>query len=193
VPYALNGESMPLQDIVRTLNQWYRHASWGWEMVIENRATGIKSRGIYINPAAKVLHMAVDALARTTFNKPTYDRYVALGADYGGLLYRGEYYSDQRLVVEAAAQAILKPLTGSVTVNLEAQPYAARILAEKPLFCQATATFEASDYSHADAAGFISLSWLSLIGRPFVEEAHADTLETGHGTTPGVCQDKQVA
>ena len=169
IPVAINGVELSYPELVKKLNQMGRNQSWGWDMVIENRYTGIKSRGLYINPAAKVLHMAVDSLARCCFNKPTFDQWINLGLQYGELLYRGAYFSDQRLVLEAAAEVIIRQLNGTVKVQLLPTPYVAQIVADQPIFRQETATFEESSYAHSDAAGFINLSWLTSVGRPFSE------------------------
>lgn len=188
VPVALDGQAMPLADVVSRLNVTYRHAVWAWDVVIENRYTGIKSRGVYINPAAKVLQSAADALARTCLNKPMYDRYVEVGGAYGTLLYRGEYFSDQRALVESSARELMSRLNGTVTMQLEPQPYAAQILAAQPMFRKDIATFErSSDYSHQDAEGFIRLAWLSTIGRSSTEGAYADPVETGINVASDVC------
>jgi len=193
VPVALDGQAMPLADIVSRLNVAYRHAGWAWDLVIENRYTGIKSRGVYINPAAKILQSAADALARTCLNKPMYDRYVEAGAAYGAMIYRGEYFSDQRLLLEASARELMSRLNGTVTMQLEPQPYAAQILAAQPIFRKDIATFEkSSDYSHQDAQGFIRLAWLSTIGRSSTEGAYADPVETGINVASDVCGDQPV-
>ena len=110
VPVAVDGVLLPLGEILYMLNRCFRFAPWAWDLVIENRFTGIKSRGLYINPAVKLLHVAVDALARTCLNKPAYDAYVELGRSYGSLLYRGEYFSDQRRMAESAAKPALARL-----------------------------------------------------------------------------------
>jgi argininosuccinate synthase len=193
VPIGLNGQHLPLGVIVAQLNQQYRQAPWGWDLLIENRFTGVKSRGLYINPAAKLLHLAVDALARTGLNKPTYDRYVQLGQDYAGLMYRGEYFSDQRRVMAAAAQALLPQLTGTVTVQLEPTPYVAKIENRAAIFTSALATFEASDYAHADAAGFIHLSWLANIGKPCPEGIDGDALEAASGLASDLCASESLS
>lgn len=191
VPIAVNGVSLPLGDLISMLNHDYRFAPWAWDLVIENRFTGIKSRGLYINPAAKLLNTAVDALARTCLNKPTYDAYVDLGRTYGTLLYRGEYFSDQRLAAEAAAQAILQRLNGTVTVHPFPVPYVSRIDSDAALFRKALATFESSDYAHTDAKGFINLSWLTSIGRSFVEDGDAGAVEAGCPLGSDVCADQR--
>lgn len=193
VPVAYNGERLPLPELVATLNHEYRSAPWAWDLVIENRFTGVKSRGLYINPAAKLLHIAVDALARTSLNKPTYDQFVELGKQYGAMLYRGEFFSDQRIMLQAAATAAMQHLSGEVTVNLEPVPYAATINADTAIFSKNVATFEKSDFSHQDAAGFIRLTWMTSIGKPFAEETHGGTLETGGKPASGVRKAKSVS
>lgn len=191
IPVALDGVPLPLGDILKMLNQDYRFAPWAWDLVIENRFTGIKSRGLYINPAAKLLHVAVDALARTCLNKPTYDGYVELGRTYGTMLYRGEYFSDQRQIAEAAGRAVLERLSGRVTVHPFPVPYVSRVCSEAALFRKTLATFESSDYAHADAKGFINLSWLTSVGRPMVEDGDGVALETGYSAGPDVCTDQR--
>jgi len=167
VPVALNGEAVSLGQIVADLNTTYQDTPWAWDLVIENRFTGIKSRGIYVNPAAVLLQLAADNLARATLNQPAYLQYADFGNQYANLLYQGEYYSDQRLVTEAAAAPLLARLTGTVTVQLLPTPYVAKIDAPETLFKEDLATFEDSAFSHADAQGFISLTWQSRLARPF--------------------------
>jgi len=179
VPVAVDGVRQPLDALLPKLNAEHRFAPWAWDLVLENRCTGIKSRGIYINPAAKLLYAASDALARACLNKPSYDAYTALGRAYGDLIYRGEYFSDQRVVIEAAAGAMLNRLNGVVTVRPYPIPYVSCIRAEQSLFSHDLATFGASNYDHADAKGFINLSWLSAVGRPFVEQNDGAVAPTG--------------
>ena len=192
VPLAVNGRSRGLPDIISQLNHQYRRAKWAWDLIIENRFTGIKSRGLYINPAAKLLHLAVDTLARTCLNKPTYDQYVKLGQEYGALMYRGEYFSDQRKVVEAAAQALMSHLNGSVTVQLEPTPHVTRIINKSSIFTKEMATFEQSEYAHQDAAGFIRLSWLSNIGKVYHEGKHGSPVESKSAASSDVCSAKPL-
>jgi len=208
IPVALDGDGVGLPDAVSTLNHQYRAAPWAWDLVIENRFTGIKSRGLYINPAAKLLHVAVDALARTCLNKTAYDQYVELGKQYGTMLYRGEFFSDQRAMLEAAASAAMRHLTGEVTVHLDPVPYACKIDAADAIFSKGGATFEKSNFSHADAGGFIQLTWLTSVGRSFsaagglpavdgsarggVEDGHDGDVEAGDRAASGVRRAESV-
>ncbi|HUN81312.1 MAG TPA: argininosuccinate synthase [Phycisphaerae bacterium] len=184
VPIAYNGERMPLAELVSTLNHEYRSAPWAWDLVIENRFTGVKSRGLYINPAAKLLHVAVDGLARTCLNKPSYDKYVEIGREYGALLYRGEFFSQQRVMLHAAASMAMEHLTGDVTVRLEPVPHAATIDAAAAIFSKSVATFEKSEFSHQDAAGFIRLAWMTSIGKGFTEDVDGGVVETADQSAP---------
>ena len=193
VPVALNGVEKTLPEIVSQLNHQYRRASWAWDLIIENRFTGVKSRGLYVNPAAKLLHLAVDTLARTCLNKPSYDHYARLGQEFGTLMYRGEYFSDQRQIIEAAAQAVMKQLNGAVTVQLDPVPHATKIVNTSSIFTKEMATFEKSEYAHQDAAGFISLSWLSNVGKPCVEEFHVDPVEAKCASASDVCPTEPVS
>jgi argininosuccinate synthase len=193
IPVALNGMVVTLPALVSTLNHEYRTAPWAWDLVIENRFTGIKSRGLYINPAAKLLLVAVDALARTCLNKSTYDQYVELGKQYGTMMYRGEFFSDQRVMLQAAAAAVMRHLTGEVTVQLDPVPYASTINAPGAIFSRSRATFEWSDFSHADAGGFIRLAWLTSIGRDFTEDVHGGTLEAGSVSASDVRRAESVS
>ncbi len=193
VPVALAGREMALSQILATLNSQYRAAPWAWDLVIENRFTGIKSRGVYINPAAKLLHLAVDGLARCSMNKPVYEQYCELGRQYGTMIYRGEYFSDQRVLLDAAAAAVMAHLNGEVTVQLSPTPYVSQVRASESIFRKELSTFEKSDFSHQDAAGFIRLSWLGNIGRSFVEVHHGDAMEAGDETASDVRRDQPLS
>ena len=175
---ACDGVPVKLTQLVDVLNQRYRHAPWGHDLVVENRFTGVKSRGIYVNPAARLLHDAADALARATMAKPAYDLWAELGTRYAEMLYRGEYFSQQRKVFDAAASAAMTPLTGSVTLKTTPTLHVAAIDAPESLFREEIATFEASDWSHEKAAGFIELSWLGNVGPLADHEVDASAAAT---------------
>lgn len=194
VPVALNDRLMPLAEIIAQLNGAYRQAPWAWDLVIENRYTGIKSRGLYINPAAALMHTAVDALARTCLNKPMYEWYRTLGQQYGTLLYRGEFFAPQHSALESAGRDAMRHLSGVVTVRTAPILYAARIEARAGIFKARLASFEDAAFTHQDAIGFIRLSWLGTVGKPLAtmpapkaapEHDHDDLVEKepGPGST----------
>ncbi len=192
VPVALDGRELSLEGVLSGLNRTYRAAPWAWDLIIENRFTGIKSRGLYINPAAKLLGLAVDALARSCLNKTAFDLYADLGRQYGNTIYRGEYFSDQRRMIEAAAGPIVDRLNGVVNNSLDPTPHVCRIQAPGAIFSKDGATFEASDFSHDDAGGFIRLAWLSSAGRGFEEEIDGGIVATGDLASSDVPGNQQL-
>lgn len=192
VPIGVDGSKLGLEGVTETLNAEFADASWAWDMLIENRFTGIKSRGIYINAAAKLLYTASDALARCVLNKPSYDQYVSLGRQYGAVIYRGEYFSDQRLVLESAARVMMAKMTGSVTIRTSSNPYVAGIELADSIFKSDLATFEKSTFDQAAARGFIDLTWLSSIGRPFTEAGNEHALDSARSASSDICGDQPV-
>ncbi|MCB9853885.1 MAG: argininosuccinate synthase [Phycisphaerales bacterium] len=192
VPVGLNGQELGIGGVIDALNQKYAGESWAWDMLIENRFTGIKSRGVYINPAAKLLHMAADSLARCAMNKPTYDQYVSLGRKYGAMVYRGEYFSDQRLVLEGAARVLMAKMTGTATIRVGSNPYIAGIDISDSIFRSDLATFEKSSFDQSSAKGFIDLTWLSSIGRPFTEAGHEHALDAARSPSSDLCVDQSM-
>ena len=69
VPVAINGEMMPLLDIIKKSNEIAGAHGIGRVDIIENRMIGIKSREIYETPGAKLLiaaHQALEELVLTT-------------------------------------------------------------------------------------------------------------------------------
>jgi argininosuccinate synthase len=192
VPIGLGGDAVGIAGVIDGLNRDFANASWAWDMLIENRFTGIKSRGVYINAAAKLLHLASDALARCVLNKPSYDQYVSLGRQYGAVIYRGEYFSDQRLILESAANVVMDKMTGSVTIRATSSPYVAGIDLTDSIFKSDLATFEKSTFDQASAKGFIDLTWLSSIGRPFTEAGNEHALDSARSASSDVCGHQPV-
>ena len=69
IPVAVNGEMMPLIDIIQKANEIAGSHGIGRVDTIENRMIGIKSREIYETPGAKLLiaaHQALEELVLTT-------------------------------------------------------------------------------------------------------------------------------
>ena len=85
--------------------------------------TGMLGSAMLVEQVAETL----DALARATMAKPAYDLWAELGQRYAEMLYRGEYFSQQRKVLDAAATAAMAPLNGSVTLATTPKLFVAAI------------------------------------------------------------------
>jgi argininosuccinate synthase len=132
--------------------------------LVENRAVGMKSRGVYETPGGTVLHTAHRALESITV-----DREVLLERDrliprIAQLIYNGLWFSPEMNFLRAAVTESQQLVAGTVRVRLYKGSVA--VLGRKSphsLYREDMATFEADDtYDQRDAEGFIRLNALRL-------------------------------
>ena len=163
-PRALNGKTLGPVDLLRALNDEAAAHGVGRVDLVENRAVGIKSRGVYETPGGTVLHVAHRALESITL-----DREVMLERDrliprFAQLIYNGFWFSPEMEFLTAAIDASQHHVSGSVRVRL--YKGAVTILGRRSpesLYRQDMATFEADEtYDQRDAGGFIRLNALRL-------------------------------
>ena len=139
-------------------------AKWSLDLLIENRQTGIKSRGLYITPGAKILYKALEGLVVSSLNKKAYEHYQILSQSFSDAIYNGEYFSLQYKSITSGADSLMKNVSGKVVVKTSPILHVSKVIPDKPIFREEICTFEDGDISHSDAIGFINLSWLSADG-----------------------------
>ncbi len=163
-PRALNGKALGPVDLLRALNDEAATHGVGRVDLVENRAVGIKSRGVYETPGGTVLHLAHRALESITL-----DREVMLERDrliprFAQLIYNGFWFSPEMEFLSAAIDASQRHVSGSVRVRL--YKGSVTILGRRSpesLYREDLATFEADEaYDQRDAGGFIRLNALRL-------------------------------
>ena len=163
-PRALNGKALGPVDLLRALNDEAATHGVGRVDLVENRAVGIKSRGVYETPGGTVLHLAHRALESITL-----DREVMLERDrliprFAQLIYNGFWFSPEMEFLSAAIDASQRHVSGSVRVRL--YKGSVTILGRRSpesLYREDLATFEANEaYDQRDAGGFIRLNALRL-------------------------------
>ncbi|MCZ6715262.1 MAG: argininosuccinate synthase [Deltaproteobacteria bacterium] len=163
-PRALNGKALGPVDLLRALNDEAATHGVGRVDLVENRAVGIKSRGVYETPGGTVLHIAHRALESITL-----DREVMLERDrliprFAQLIYNGFWFSPEMEFLSAAIDASQRHVSGSVRVRL--YKGSVTILGRRSpesLYREDLATFEADEaYDQRDAGGFIRLNALRL-------------------------------
>ena len=163
-PRALNGKALGPVDLLRALNDEAATHGVGRVDLVENRAVGIKSRGVYETPGGTVLHIAHRALESITL-----DREVMLERDrliprFAQLIYNGFWFSPEMEFLSAAINASQRHVSGSVRVRL--YKGSVTILGRRSpesLYREDMATFEADEaYDQQDAGGFIRLNALRL-------------------------------
>lgn len=159
VPNALNGASLSPASLLSALNQIGGRHGVGRVTMVENRLVGIKSRGVYETPGGTILHAAHQALSTLTWDRDLAQYIAEMGQTLARRVYDGLWFSPlTRILLEAAALANAS-VTGCVTLKLYKGNLEVTSVDQVPssLYSQELATFDASPFSHQDAAGFIRL------------------------------------
>lgn len=118
IPIAINGEMMPLVDIIRKANEIAGNNGIGRVDTIENRMVGFKSRETYEVPGAKLLiasHKALEELVLTVDELRFAEFTSTLYAD---LVYRAMWQEPLRDDLDQAIDQMQRRVSGKVTMKL---------------------------------------------------------------------------
>lgn len=163
IPIALNGEKLKGFELVKKLNGIASKHGIGIDDIVESRMVGMKSRGVYENPAASVLYFAHEKLETVTIHPDALQYKQKMALDYAELVYAGKWMTPLKEAMDAFVDVSQENVTGKVKVKLykgNMQP--AGITAKNSLYLEEYATFEEDDvYNQSDATGFINLFGLS--------------------------------
>ena len=171
VPVAVNGEKLSPAALVEKLNEIGIQYGVGISDIVENRLVGMKSRGVYENPAGAIIYYAHNELEYLCLDKDTYHFKQHVAVKYGELVYDGKWFCALREALAAFVDETQKTVTGTVRVKL----YKGNIMsagAKSPysLYSQEYVTFgEDHVYNQADATGFINLFGLPLAVRAMMK------------------------
>ena len=158
-PVALNGESLPLVDLIHRVNEIAGRHGVGRIDHVENRLVGIKSREVYESPAGKVLIMAHQELEHLTLTREVLQYKMGLELEYAKLIYNGLWYSPLKAAFDAFIDETQKYVTGDVRVKLyKGHAQATGRKSPYSLYRHDLATYETGDkFDHGAAVGFIRL------------------------------------
>ncbi|MDO5848062.1 MAG: argininosuccinate synthase [Methanobrevibacter sp.] len=118
IPVAINGEMMPLIDIIKKANLIAGENGIGRVDTIENRMIGLKSREIYEVPGAKLLiaaHQYLEELVLTT-DELRFAEYMS--TLYADLVYRALWQEPLREDLDQAFDQMQRRVSGEVTLRL---------------------------------------------------------------------------
>lgn len=162
-PISLNGKKLKGSDMVKALNEIAGNHGIGIDDMVESRVVGMKSRGVYENPAASLLYFALEKLQSVTIHPEALAYKQKMSLDYANLVYEGKWMTPLKEAMDLFMEKVNENTSGSVKVKLyKGNMYPAGIFADKALFDEELATFEEDDvYSQEDATGFINLFGLS--------------------------------
>ena len=162
LPVSLDGEELPLAELLASLNALAGPYGIGRIDMIENRAVGIKSRELYEAPAAMTLIEAHGALEDLVLTKAELDLKRELSAKWAQLVYEGLWFSPVREAIDAFVATTQQVVTGEVRVSLAAG--AANVTGRRSdfaLYAEKLASYGTGEtFPHAAAAGFITVSAL---------------------------------
>ena len=96
IPTAINGEKMPLLDLIIKCNEIAGHNGFGRIDMIEDRVVGIKSRECYECPAALLLIQAHQSLEQLCLDAETLKQKAKLDVEWASTVYRGLWFSKNR-------------------------------------------------------------------------------------------------
>ena len=164
IPYAINGETCSPVALIEKLNEIGGRNGVGLQDIIENRLNGMKVRGIFENPALVILHKAHRQLECATMNGEVQKVRDLLVYEYGTILYKGLWFSEERQVIQALVDRSQRHVSGDVVVSLyKGSALAASVKSDYSLYSRDLVTLHKGvDFDSADAEGFIKTLSLRL-------------------------------
>ena len=171
VPVALDGVKMGGVEMITKLNEIGGANGIGLCDLVENRLVGMKSSGVYENPAGSILYKAHQVLETITLDRDTqhYKEMVALR--FAELVYFGQWYTPLREALSAFVDKTQETVTGDVKLKLyKGNMINAGVTSPYTLYSEDFATFDADEvYDQKDSAGFINLFGLPIKVRAILE------------------------
>lgn len=174
VPVAVNGERLAPGPLLERLNQIAGAHGVGRVDIVENRAVGLKSRGVYETPGGTVLLLALRAVESLTLDREQIRLIDDLAPRFATLVYDGFWYAPEREALSAMVDELHKHTTGTARIRLfKGSAIVSGRRADRSLYDARLATFEADGgaYRQADAEGFIKLRALRLRTRAYRDRA----------------------
>jgi argininosuccinate synthase len=159
LPTSLDGEELPLVELITGLNEIAGAHGVGRVDMIEDRLVGIKSREIYEAPAALVIVAAHKELETLTLTKDVLRFKSAVEQRYAELTYDGLWFTPLKTALDAFVNETQRTVTGTIRLKLyKGSSTIVGRAAPHALYSKDLATYDPnSTFDEAAAAGFIAL------------------------------------
>ena len=164
-PISINNVNNSSSEILSKLNQLAGKHGIGRLDLVENRYTGMKSRGCYETPGGTILLRAHRAIESITLDAEAGHLKDGLMPKYAQLIYDGYWWSPEREALQALIDKTQEFVSGSVKMSL----YKGNITilgrsSDLSLYDSKIVTFEDDEntYNQEDATGFIKINSLRL-------------------------------
>ena len=164
VPVAVDGKKMSGVEMVELLNDIGGKNGIGLADIVENRLVGMKSRGVYENPAGSILYKAHDVLETLCLDRETQHYKALVAQKFAEVVYYGQWFTPLREALSAFVDKTQETVTGDVKLKLyKGNMINAGVTSPYSLYSEDFATFDADDvYDQKDSAGFINLFGLPI-------------------------------
>ncbi len=171
VPTAVNGKEMGGVGLITYLNEVGGKNGIGLNDIVENRLVGMKSRGVYENPAGSILFKAHDVLETLCLDRDTMHYKEIIAHKYAELVYFGQWFTPLRESLAAFVDKTQETVTGDVKLKLyKGNIINAGVTSPYTLYSEDFATFDADEvYDQKDSAGFINLFGLPIKVKAILE------------------------
>lgn len=165
VPISINGTEYSSSEILSELNEIAGRHGIGRLDLVENRFTGMKSRGCYETPGGTLLLKAHRAIESITLDSNAGHLKDELMPKYAKLIYDGFWWSPEREALQVLIDKTQEFVTGSVKLSLYKGNIT--ILSRSSIYSlydPKIVTFEEDEnaYDQADASGFIKINSIRL-------------------------------
>ncbi|MBQ8763454.1 MAG: argininosuccinate synthase [Clostridia bacterium] len=171
VPTAINGKEMGGVELITYLNEVGGKNGIGLNDIVENRLVGMKSRGVYENPAGSILFKAHDILETLCLDRDTMHYKEIIAHRFAELVYFGQWFTPLRESLSAFVDKTQETVTGDVKLKLyKGNIINAGVTSPYTLYSEDFATFDADEvYDQKDSAGFINLFGLPIKVKAILE------------------------
>ena len=164
VPVSVDGEKLPLVELITHVGEVVGSYGWGRLDMVENRRVGIKSRETYECPSSLALILAHADLESITLERDVAREKARLETRYAELVYDGLWFSPLKQALDAFVDETQRFVTGEVRLHLE--PGSCHVTGRRSdvsLYDYGLATYDAADtFRHEDSAGFVRLWGLGI-------------------------------
>ena len=165
MPISINGSEYSSSEILAELNEIAGRHGIGRLDLVENRFTGMKSRGCYETPGGTLLLKAHRAIESITLDSNAGHLKDELMPKYAKLIYDGFWWSPEREALQVLIDKTQEFVTGSVKLSLYKGNIT--ILSRSSIYSlydPKIVTFEEDEnaYDQADASGFIKINSIRL-------------------------------
>ncbi|SFJ14206.1 argininosuccinate synthase [Thermoflavimicrobium dichotomicum] len=159
IPTHLNGEKLPLHELISKLNKIAGEHGIGRIDHVENRLVGIKSREVYECPAATTLITAHRELEYLTQTRDIAHFKPIVEQQWAKLVYEGLWFSPLKKALDAFINETQKMVTGKVRISLfKGHATVTGRQSAYSLYDESLATYTPEDtFDHQAAVGFIKL------------------------------------